>query len=88
MAAVLALTMTACGGGSSSSSSSGGGKEPQGGGTAAAADADCVYSSQQIVLEDEEEGFLDDMNVDSLAWLLTLLLTGSWQVRRSCFFGF
>ena len=66
MAAVLALTMTACGGGSSSSSS--GGKEPQGGGTAAAADADCVYSSQQIVLEDEEEGFLDDMNVDSLAY--------------------
>lgn len=27
------------------------------------------------------------MNVDSLAWLLTLLLTGSWQVRK-CVFGF
>lgn len=26
------------------------------------------------------------MNADSLAWLLTLLLTGSWQVRK-CFFG-
>ena len=66
MAAVLALTMTACGGASSSSSS--GAKDPQGGAGTAAVNADCVYSSQQIVLEDEEEGFLNDINVDSLAF--------------------
>ncbi|MBP3879178.1 MAG: hypothetical protein J6D46_02570, partial [Lachnospiraceae bacterium] len=65
-AAVLALTMTACGGASSSSSS--GAKDPQSGAGAAAVNADCVYSSQQIVLEDEEEGFLNDLNVDSLAF--------------------
>ena len=64
MAVVLALTTTACGGGNSSS---GGGKDPQGG-SASAVDTNCVYSSQQIVLEDEEEGFLDDLNVDSLAY--------------------
>ena len=64
MAVVLALTTTACGGGNSSS---GGGKDPQTG-SASAVDTNCVYSSQQIVLEDEEEGFLDDLNVDSLAY--------------------
>ena len=72
MAAVLVLTMTACGGGSSNSGGSGGssgsGKDSQGGGSSAAVNADCVYNSQQIILEDEEEGFLDNMNIDSLAY--------------------
>ena len=66
MAAVLALSMTACGGGSSNSGGSG--KDSQSGGSSAEVNAECVYNSQQIILEDEEEGFLDDLNVDSLAY--------------------
>ena len=59
-AAVLALTMTACGGGSNNTGNSG--EKPE-----ETATADCVYSAEQIVLEDEE-GNLQDLNIDHLAY--------------------
>ena len=58
MAAVLALTMTACGKGGNDK------KEPDGG-TQAAASSDCVYSAQPIELQDNE-GFLADFNMENL----------------------
>ena len=61
-AAVLALTMAACGGGSSSG---GGGEKPAaGGGETESADTNCVYSAEQIILDDE--GALGDLSVDGL----------------------
>ena len=46
-AAVLALTMAACGGGSSSG---GGGEKPAaGGGETESTDTNCVYSAEQII---------------------------------------
>ena len=68
MAAVLAVTLAACGG---SSGGSGGSGKPaeQGGGTQneAASPADCVYSAEQLMLTDSE-GLLTDLNVDGLAY--------------------
>ena len=58
MAAVLALTMAACGKGGNDK------KEPDGG-TQAAASSDCVYSAQPIELQDNE-GFLADFNMENL----------------------
>ena len=60
MAAVLALTMAACGKGGNDK------KEP-GAGTQAAASVDYVYSAQPVELQDND-GFLADFNMDSLMY--------------------
>ena len=62
-AAVLALSLTACGSGNSdgnSGSGSAGGKEPS-------SSAQNVYSSEEVVLNDEE-GMLEDMSVEGLTY--------------------
>lgn len=69
MAAVLALTMTACGGGGNTSDpgSGGGSGSGSGTGTEAVSSADCVYSTESIILEDED-GYLEDLSIDNLAY--------------------
>ena len=62
LAAVLALSMTACGKGGSGSD-----QNETGSGAASAESTDCVYSSEQIVIDDED-GILTDLNIDSLAY--------------------
>ena len=65
MAAVLTLTLTACGGGSSEKKDSGKENTPE----AVAADSTgCVYSAEQIAIEDEE-GMLGELNVEQLSYL-------------------
>ena len=67
LAAVLALTLAACGGGNGGGSGSSGKPAEQQGGSAApeAASTDCVYSAEELVLTDDE-GLLTDLNVESL----------------------
>ena len=62
MAAVLALTMTACGRGGSDQ------KEPEtGNATETAAAQDCVYSAEQIAVQDSD-GIMSDLNVENMAY--------------------
>ena len=68
LAAVLALTLAACGGnggGNGGSGSSGKPAEQQGGAAAEASSADCVYSAEELVLTDDE-GLITDLNVETL----------------------
>ena len=62
MAAVLALSLTACGG-----SSDGGGTGSSGGGETQTSSAQNVYSAEEVVLSDEE-GMLEDMSVEGLTF--------------------
>ena len=62
MAAVLALSLTACGG-----SSDGGGTGSDGGGETQTSSAQNVYSAEEVVLSDEE-GMLEDMSVEGLTF--------------------
>ncbi|MBQ1403724.1 MAG: hypothetical protein IIY85_00365, partial [Lachnospiraceae bacterium] len=60
-AAILALSVTACGGGNSDGNSgSAGGNEPS-------SSTQNVYSSEEVVLNDEE-GMLEDMSVEGLTY--------------------
>lgn len=61
MAAILALSMTACGGGSSEKPDAG--SEP----AAESSGTDCVYSSEQVILEDTD-GMLEGLTVDNLLY--------------------
>ena len=62
MAAVLALTMTACGRGGRDQ------KEPEtGNATETAAAQDCVYSAEQIAVQDSD-GIMSDLNVENMAY--------------------
>lgn len=65
MAAVLTLTLTACGGGSSDKKDSGKENTPE---AATADSADCVYNAEQVVIEDEE-GMLGELNVEALSYM-------------------
>ena len=91
-AAVLALTLAACGG---NGGNSGSGNPAAQGGEAqqeAAAAADCVYSAEQLMLIDDE-GLLTDLNVDGLAYrnarlYATAFSFGEWDMGTHLLMNF
>ncbi len=67
MAAVLALSLTACGGSSDGGGTGSGGTGSGGGGETQTSSAQNVYSAEEVVLSDEE-GMLEDMSVEGLTF--------------------
>ena len=88
-AAVLALTLAACGGKTEGSKPSPQGGEAQ---QEAASAADCVYSAEQLMLIDDE-GLLTDLNVDGLAYrdgrlYATAFSFGEWDIGTHLLMNF
>ena len=68
MAAVLTLTLAACGKGGSEQKEPGAGTGAvTGAGGETAAAVDCVYNAEQLMLSDDE-GLLGDINIDGMAY--------------------